>query len=78
MSIRFFMSKWRTSLFVRSSASWFWSRGTHLALSNTGKYQLLIEVIMPDQNTGSNNMQVSALTQTFEVRYASKATGEWI
>jgi len=33
-------------------------------------------VIMPDQNTGSNNMQVSALTQTFEVRYASKAAGE--
>jgi hypothetical protein len=48
----------------------------HLTVGKAGKYQLLVEVIMPDQNTGSNNMQVSALTQTFEVRYASKAAGE--
>jgi hypothetical protein len=48
----------------------------HLTIGKPGKYQLLVEVIMPDQNTGSNNIQISQLTSVFEVRYPSVNNGE--
>jgi hypothetical protein len=41
----------------------------HLTIGNTGKYQLLVEVVMPDQNTGSNNVRVTTKTAPFEVQY---------
>jgi len=39
----------------------------HLAIGTQGRYQLLAEVIMPDQNTGSNNVHVNGKTAFFDV-----------
>lgn len=39
----------------------------HLTIGTEGKYQLLAEVIMPDQNTGSNNIQILGKTASFDV-----------
>jgi hypothetical protein len=48
----------------------------HLTIGTPGTYQLQVELVNPDQNTGSNNIQVTALTSTFEVAYPSEAVGE--
>jgi hypothetical protein len=41
----------------------------HLTIGTEGRYQLLVEVVMPDQNTGSNNVRVTGTTSVFDVVY---------
>jgi hypothetical protein len=41
----------------------------HLTIGTEGRYQLLVEVVMPDQNTGSNNVRVTVTSSVFDVVY---------
>jgi hypothetical protein len=39
----------------------------HLTIGTTGAYQLLVEVINPDKQTGSNNVRITTKTNFFDV-----------
>jgi hypothetical protein len=39
----------------------------HLTIGTEGSYQLLVEVIMPDQQTGSNNVRIMTKSNFFDV-----------
>jgi hypothetical protein len=45
----------------------------HLTIGTEGRYQLLAEIVMPDQLTGSNNIAVSAKSAVFDVMYPKTA-----
>jgi hypothetical protein len=45
----------------------------HLTIGTEGRYQLLAEIVMPDQLTGSNNVQISSRSAVFDVMYPKTA-----
>ena len=48
----------------------------HLTIGTAGKYQLKVELVHPDQNTGSGNLNVQSFTSTFEVANSRSTKGE--